>query len=142
MFKNILVAIDLNESSSWEKAVPTAVQLCQSTGARLTLLTVVPDFGMSIVSQYFPEGFAESALADTRTKLSAFASEHVPGDIEQTLIVSQGTIYEEIIRASGEVSADLIVVAAHRPSLKDYLLGPNASRVVRHSKRSVLVIRD
>ena len=33
MFKNILTAIDLNEESSWEKVVPTAVELCQSTGA-------------------------------------------------------------------------------------------------------------
>ena len=142
MFKNILAAIDLNEDSSWEKAVPTAVGLCQSTGARLTLLTVIPDFGMSIVSQHFPEGYAESALAETRAKLSDFASEHVPDGVERTVLVAQGTIYEEIIRAGGEVSADLIIVAPHRPSLKDYLLGPNASRVVRHSKCSVLVIRD
>ncbi len=142
MFKNILTAIDLNEDSSWEKAVPTAVGLCQSTGARLTLLTIIPDFGMSIVAQYFPEGFAESALAETRTKLGVFASEHIPDGVKQTLMVAQGTIYEEIIRAGDEVSADLIIVAPHRPSLKDYLLGPNASRVVRHSKCSVLVIRD
>ncbi len=142
MFKNILTAIDLNEESSWEKAVPTAVGLCRSTGARLTLLTVIPDFGMSIVSQHFPKGYAESALAETRTKLSVFASEHIPDGVEQSLIVAQGTIYEEIIRAGDKVSADLTVVAAHRPSLKDYLLGPNASRVVRHFKRSVLVVRE
>ncbi len=142
MFKNILAAIDLNEESSWEKAVPTAVQLCQSTGSLLNLLTVIPDFGMSIVSQHFPKDYAESALAEARTKLSAFASEHIPDGVEQTLLVAQGTIYEEIIRAGNEVSADLTVVASHRPSLKDYLLGPNASRVVRHFKRSVLVVRE
>lgn len=33
-------------------------------------------------------------------------------------------------------------MAAHRPALKDYLLGPNAARVVRHSNCSVLVVRD
>ncbi len=142
MFKNILAAIDLNEESSWEKAVPTAVELCRSTGARLTLLTVIPDFGMSIVAQYFPKGYAESALAETRAKLGVFASEQIPDGVEQSLMVAQGTIYEEIIRAGGEVSADLIIVAPHRPSLKDHLLGHNASRVVRHSKCSVLVIRD
>jgi nucleotide-binding universal stress UspA family protein len=40
------------------------------------------------------------------------------------------------------MNADLIVLAAHRPELKDYLLGPNASRVVRHAKCSVYVIRE
>ena len=142
MFKIILAAIDLTDESSWVKTIPTAVNLCQSTGARLNLLTVIPDFGMSIVSQHFPEDYAENAMVETRNKLGAFASEHVPDGIKRTLMVAQGTIYEEIIKAGNEVSADLVVVAAHRPSLKDYLLGPNASRVVRHFKRSVLVVRE
>ncbi len=142
MYKNILAAIDLTDESSWRKTVPTAVELCRSSGARLTLLTVIPDFGMSIVSQHFPKDFAENAMAETRTKLGVFASEHIPDGVKNTLMVAQGTIYEEIIRAGDEVSADLVIVASHRPSLKDYLLGPNAARVVRHFKRSVLVVRD
>ncbi len=142
MFKNILAAIDLTDESSWGKSIPTAVELCQSSGARLNLLTVIPDFGMSIVSQHFPKDYAKNAMAETLTKLGVFASEHVPDGIKRSLIVAQGTIYEEIIKAGNEVSADLIVVAAHGPSLKDYLLGPNASRVVRHFKRSVLVVRE
>ena len=142
MFENILVSIDLTDDSSWGKSVPTAVELCQATGARLNLLTVIPDFGMSIVSQHFPKDFAENALAETRTKLGVFASEHIPDGIKKTLLVTQGTIYEEIIKAGNEISADLVIVASHRPSLKDFLLGPNASRVVRHFNRSVLVVRD
>lgn len=142
MFKNILVAIDLNEESSWVKSVPTAVELCQSTGAEVTLMTVIPDFGMSIVSQYFPADYAENALEQTRSKLDGFASDHIPNEIPKTIIVAQGTIYEEIIATSEKISADLIVVASHRPSLKDYLLGPNAARVVRHADCSVLVVRN
>ena len=142
MYKNILAAIDLTDESSWEKTVPTAVELCQSSGARLTLLTVIPDFGMSIVSQYFPKDFGENAMAETRNKLGVFAGEHIPDDVVKTLMICQGTIYEEIIVAGEKVAADLIILAAHRPSLKDYLLGPNAARVVRHFKGSVLIIRD
>ena len=142
MFKIILAAIDLTDESSWVKTIPTAVNLCQSTGARLYLLTVIPDFGMSIVSQHFPKDYAENAMAETHTKLGVFASEHIPDGIQKTLMVSQGTIYQEIIRAADKVSADLVVVSSHRPSLKDYLLGPNAARVVRHFKRSVLVVRE
>ena len=33
-------------------------------------------------------------------------------------------------------------MSANRPELKDYLLGPNAARVVRHSDVSVLVVRE
>ena len=56
-------------------------------------------------------------------------------------IVAKGSVYECIIKTANEIKADLIVMSAHRPELKDYLLGPNAAKVVRHSDRSVLVVR-
>ena len=142
MFKNVLAAIDLTEESSWVKSIPTAVELCQSSGAKLILMTVIPDFGMSIVSQHFPKDYAENAMAETRNELGTFASKHIPDNVSKSLVIAQGTIYEEIIRVGEEVSADLIIVASHRPSLKDYLLGPNAARVVRHSNCSVMVVRE
>jgi nucleotide-binding universal stress UspA family protein len=46
----------------------------------------------------------------------------------------------KILDASNRFGADLILMASHRPELKDYLLGPNASRVVRHAQCSVLVV--
>ena len=57
-------------------------------------------------------------------------------------IVRNGTVYEEILRIAGETGCDLIVIGAHRPELRDYLLGPNAARVDRHANCSVLVVRD
>ena len=42
---------------------------------------------------------------------------------------------------AGEIGVDLIAMASHRPALKDYLIGPNAARVVRHADVSVLVVR-
>lgn len=57
-------------------------------------------------------------------------------------VVGRGTVYEEILRIAGEIGSDLIVIGSHRPELKDYLLGPNAARVVRHADCSVLVVRE
>ena len=57
MYKDILLPVDLDQPVSWEHALPQAVKLCEMSGANLHVLTVVPDFGMSIVSQYFPEEF-------------------------------------------------------------------------------------
>ena len=56
-------------------------------------------------------------------------------------IVAVGSVYEEVMKAASLGGADLIVIGAHRPDFKDYLLGPNASRVVRHSDCSVFVVR-
>ncbi|MFY2822514.1 universal stress protein, partial [Ruegeria sp. MALMAid1280] len=46
-----------------------------------------------------------------------------------------------ILHTAAEAGSDLIVIGAHKPDLKDYLLGPNAARVVRHSTVSVYVVR-
>ena len=65
----------------------------------------------------------------------------IPTGLLDGLHVTQGTIYHEIIKAAQDVAADAIVVGAHRPALRDYLVGPNAARVVRHAPQSVIVIR-
>ncbi len=56
--------------------------------------------------------------------------------------VGYGTVYEEILKIAKETGCDMIVNASHRPELKDYLLGPNAARVVRHAGCSDMVVRD
>lgn len=141
MYKNILLPIDLNDESSWAKALPTAVAHCRSSGAALHLMTVVPDFGMAIVGSFFPKGYEKKAIEEVTKQLHAFKEKHVPDTLKVQHIVGHGTVYEEILRVAKTTNADLIVMGSHRPELKDYLLGPNAARVVRHSATSVLVVR-
>ena len=141
MFKTILLPIDLGEASSWQKALPAALVHACGEGGSLNVLTVVPDFGESIVGTYFPPDFAEQMMAQAKNDLEAFRAAHVPSDVPSKALVRSGTIYGEIIGAAEAIGADLIVMASHRPALSDYLLGPNAARVVRHAKCSVLVVR-
>ncbi|MHA1108300.1 MAG: universal stress protein [Alphaproteobacteria bacterium] len=140
MYDNILLPVDLGDDSSKEKAFPTAVEYCRAFGARLHIMSVVPDFGAAAVSSFFPDDFADKAVAQTKEGLQKLADAHA-GDIDCSVIAAYGNIYEEILRVSRDINADLIVMASHRPKLEDYLLGPNAARVVRHAPVSVLVVR-
>jgi len=142
MYKNILLPIDLNQDSSWSTALPTAVDYCKAFGAQLHIMTVLPAYGMPIVGSFFPEDFEAKARTEVNKQLHAFVTAHVPQEITCQHIVVEGVVYEEIIEMAKKIEADLIVMAAHRPDLKDFLLGPNAARVVRHSDKSVLVVRD
>lgn len=142
MFRDILFPVDLNHESSWRKALPVALKLVEAFSARLHLMTVIPDFGMTIVGQFFPEGYEEKALETARQALQRFAQDHVPENVAVQHIICHGTVYEEIIREAKAIGADLVVMTAHRPELRDYLLGPNAARVVRHAPISVMVVRD
>lgn len=142
MYSTILLPIDLNDEGSWHKALPAAVRLAEAFGARIHVMTVIPDFGMSIVGSFFPSGYEDHAKAEAVRHLDAFVAERVPPHLLGGREVAQGSIYHEILHAAAARGADLIVMGAHRPDLADYLLGPNAARVVRHSRRSVLVVRD
>ena len=142
MFKDILLTVDLEAESSWKKSLPIAADLAQTYGGKLHVMTVVPDFGMSMVSQYFPKDYEEKMLASVNDRLHEFVQKHVPADVNVQHIVAHGSrIYEEILNTADEINCDLIIMASHQPELRDYMLGPNAARVVRHSTRSVLVVR-
>lgn len=143
MYQNILFPLDLSEDDrSWQWALPVAIEYAQRFQANLHVLTVVPDFGMSLVSGFFPEEFEQKALNAAQEHLHHFVKKHIPENIQVQHIVGHGTVYKEILHAADEIKADLIIMSSHRPELKDYLLGPNAARVVRHSKVSVLVVRE
>jgi len=142
MFKHILLAVDLEHDESWGKALPAAIENAKAFDSILHVMTVVPDFGGSLVSSFFPKNHETKMMEATTNALHEFVKAHIPDDVSVQHIVGYGNAYEEILRVADEVKINLIVMGAHRPRMEDYLLGPNAARVVRHAKCSVLVVRD
>lgn len=141
MFKNVLIAVDLSEPSSWARALPVAVQMCKDWSARLHVVTVAAEVNVQVAS-FFPEDANEQLLEQTAADLQNWIREHVPAGIEVHRIVGQGTVHREIIAAAEKAKADLIVMASHKPAARDYLLGANAAHVVRHAACSVMVVRN
>jgi nucleotide-binding universal stress UspA family protein len=142
MYRNLLVPVDLSDKHSWRKALPTAVALCQTFQARLHVIAVVPEFGLPLVGQFFPEGYEDKLRQQAARQLKALVAEQVPDEVPTRRIVAEGRIYREILNAARTIGADLIVMGSHHPELRDYLLGPNADKVVRHADCSVMVVRD
>jgi nucleotide-binding universal stress UspA family protein len=141
MFKHILLAVDLEHEGSWERSLPAAIDHAKAEDAMMHIMTVVPDFGTSLVGSYFPKGQEQKMLDDALNRLHKFVNDNVPADLKVQHIVGKGRAYSEILRVAEEIDCDLIVMESHRPEMKDYLLGPNAARVVRHANCSVLVVR-
>jgi nucleotide-binding universal stress UspA family protein len=142
MYRNILVPIDVSDEHSWRKALPTAVTLCRTFQASLHVVAVVPEFGLPMVGQFFPEGYEGKLRQQAAKQLKALVAAQVPEGIASRQIVAEGRIYREILNAAKAIRADLIVLGSHHPELKDYLLGPNAEKVMRHADCSVMVVRE
>ncbi len=141
MYRNILLPVDLGDEHSWRKALPTALALCKTFGAALHMVTVVPDFGLPLVAQYFPPDYEAKMHEQVADRLQEFVAAQVPESVPVLRIVASGKVYHEILTMAETIGADLIVMGSHRPELSDYLLGPNAARVVRHADCSVMVVR-
>ena len=75
-------------------------------------------------------------------KLHEFVDANIPAEMNVQHIVGEANVYEVILSIADRIKEDVIVVAVHRPELKDYLLGPNAARVVLHAKCLVMVVRE
>lgn len=141
MFKTLLVPVDLADESSWRAVMPVAVDQARHYGATLHLMTVV-DINLDITAVRLPEDFNKKYRKETEQRLANLVKENVPDDVQIRYWVRDGRVYQEILKVADEIQADLIILAPHRPSLRDYLLGANAARVVRHGKCSVMVVRE
>lgn len=143
MSKTILCAVDINRPGEDSNVLVQAKKLADLDNAQLDVITVVPDFGATVVGVYFKDHDVKTAQDGAEKLLNDMVAETIGAEANASVrhVVAVGSVYEEVLNAAKLCKADLIVIGAHRPDLKDYLLGPNAARVVRHSECSVYVVR-
>lgn len=142
MFKNIIVPIDLSDKPSIKEILPRALNFSSIFNAKLHFVYIIPDFGIKMVSDYLPKNWAKDQQEKYQTQMTELIKQHIPDNIEVVFHIGRGAIYDEIIQYANDVKADLVIIAAVRPQRRDYMLGSNASKIVRHSSVSVLVIRE
>ncbi len=143
MINTVLCALDISQEND-APVLKTANKIAKLEGARLDIVTVVPNFRISLVSSYFDDNFQKQAVQDAKVALKKRVADILGDDHVADLrhIVASGSIYEEILETALQDDADLIVIGAHKPDLREMLIGPNAARVVRHSACSVYVVRE
>jgi nucleotide-binding universal stress UspA family protein len=141
MYKRILVAIDLDDESGWRAPLVAAVEQARKFGAELIVMTVVREVEAILYAKTGPLAY-EMIAADLERQLEACVRKISAYDLRPRLVVMHGqSIYASILGVAEGAGAELIVVGSHRPAMKDYLLGTNSGRVVRHATCSVLVVR-
>jgi nucleotide-binding universal stress UspA family protein len=140
MYKTILVPVDLTEVETAQPAIDAAVSLAAGAEGSIRLIYVrslVPATYMDFV----PPSFDTEQQDDAEARLADVAAA-VPLPAERvSATVRLGSVYNEVLHEAEATGADLIVIGSHRPSMATYLLGSNASTIVRHAKCSVLVVR-
>lgn len=126
MFAHLLVALDGTDEAA--VALPPALALARTTGARLTLVRAIPS-----------DGTAEDE-AQAHSYLNRVAAGLVP--THASTVVARGETAGAILAAGVEGGADLIVMATHgRGGVRRAVLGSLSEAVIAGTRVPVLVVR-
>ncbi len=141
MYRKILTPIDLSEAEMTQKGIVAALEIAKSGKAQLRLVNVQPLLPLAFMD-YVPADLDAQRHEKLRAELTK-AAEGI--DYSRELVPTAlrfGAIYSEVLAEAEAWGADLIVTGSHRPSMSTYLLGSNATTIVRHAKCAVLVARN
>ena len=140
MFKSIVVPVDLAEVDVAKPAIDKAVEFAKTWDGKVRLIyvrSILPITYMEFVPPDFDiqqQSLFEGKLAEVA------AGVELPSGRVST-VVRLGSIYNEVLDEVTKTGADIVIIGSHRPAMASYLLGSNASTIVRHATCSVLVVR-
>ncbi len=135
MYRNILVPLSFEADRDAAEAITIARALCESGGS-ITVLHVL-EYLPQYASDLLPDDHLETARHSAIESLSPLVK-----DIENAkVVVVEGHPARGVLDFAQSNDKDCIVIASHRPGMKDLLIGTTAARVVRHAQCAVHVVR-
>jgi nucleotide-binding universal stress UspA family protein len=145
MFRNVLVAFD--GSPHAEVALQHAVDLAQSEGARLTLLTACPSY-LDLASSAALGGGTSINLDEIQRQLRQEAkatldraSAQVPAGVESKTVLATGPAAQMVLDQVRDGQHDLVVMGSRgRTGIGAMLLGSVSHNVLHHSHVPVLIV--
>jgi len=146
MYRKILVPVDGSPTS--KLGLQEAIELAKATGAALRIVYVANEFivdGRYLTPQTYAlllEGFRINGreILDDAQKMASQADVEFTTDLIETVA---GRVWELILEAARQCSADLIVMGTHgRRGLNRLVLGSDAEMVLRSAPVPVLFVRE
>ncbi len=141
VLKKILCPVDHSECSYL--ALKYAISLALKDEAKLYLMHVVDTrLYDTEIYKFSPYKLNEIDMNKIREDLIKSLPEGTMDVLEVETIVIKGVPFHEIINASTEIGADIIVIGTHgRTGLSHVVMGSVAEKVVRKASCPVLTVR-
>ncbi|KIC35621.1 universal stress protein [Leisingera sp. ANG-M7] len=135
MYSNILVALSLEHGIS-EQALSTARALL-SEGGMITAAHIHEPPNKQIM--YYME---QNVVEKSYQKAQASLADRLQGEADvNSVILESQSAGRAITEYANKHKIDCIVLASHKPGMKEFFLGSTAAFVVRHAHCSVHVLR-
>ena len=142
MLKKILVAIDGSPQSL--KALDIAIDMARRFESRLYIIHVIEEQKYMLAINYppaYPE-MVDSLLKSAKELLDDATKKAVEQGINAEQLLERGDAASKIIDAADNLGVDMIVMGSRGlRGITKFLLGSVSERVVKYSKRPVMVIK-
>jgi len=98
MREAVLCAVDISNENRDIDVLKQAARLAEMDGRQLDVITVVPDYGMSVVGSFFEPGHHEKAVAEARTRLEQLVTDALGPEANARVrhIVATGRAYDSV----------------------------------------------
>ncbi len=145
MIKSILVPTDFSKQA--ESALKVAAQIAKKNDAKIYLLHILelPMHLSDLMSTGAPAAAPEAIffMKQTHKKFEEIMDQDYLKGIEIIETVSFEDVMHGIIDSSTKNNADIIVMGSHGSTgFEELFIGSNAEKIVRTSKKPVLVIKE
>ena len=137
MYSKIMVPVDLAHAETLGKAIATAADLSRHYDAPITLLGVTAPGPTRVADtpEQYAARLARYAVVQT-DRHSVMMEPRAVTDPDP--IAALHSVLRDQIAAVG---ADLVIMASHVPSWRDYLLSSNAGYLAAHANVSLFIVR-
>jgi nucleotide-binding universal stress UspA family protein len=143
IFRNIMVATDGSELV--KKAVDSAIEIAKLNETKLYAVYVIAMEGYSITPYIDPaleKAMKEQLINEGKEAIAYVENAGRAANVEIESVVLEGSPAEEIVDFAEENDIDLIIMGTQgRTGIPRFLIGSVAENVVRHCKKTVLVVR-
>jgi nucleotide-binding universal stress UspA family protein len=143
MFEKILYPTDFSDVS--KKALDYLAQLKDAGTKEIVVLHVIDEKGIEAVSRY-GSGSAATIIGEiekeAREEAKKIEKQLNKGGFSVQVKVIRGVPFKEILKAEEEENVSAIVIGSHgKTNLEEIFLGSVSEKVIRRSKKPVLIIK-
>ncbi|MGJ3260262.1 MAG: universal stress protein [Rhodospirillales bacterium] len=137
MFKAIMVPVDVSHIDTLKRALDVAGDLGKHYGAEVILVAVTT--AAPAAAAHSPE-----ELEDKLTALAKEMSDTKGVAVQEKTVVSHDPavdLEDKLVETANDLSADLVVMASHKPGLLEYIIDAHAVDFAAHAEMSVFIVR-
>jgi nucleotide-binding universal stress UspA family protein len=142
MPRDVLVGYDGSDNA--KLALRQAIEIAQSSNARLSVMSVVPDVAATVQGAWLAGANPQQLEQEMTEQVSATLEEaiaQVPEEVPVTKLLGHGHAGPALISAIEEQGCDLVVVGTRgRGAMKSLFLGSVTEHLVSRSSVPIVVV--